>query len=37
MFDDADGYYSNTNTVNCGTVAQGGLVAINCLPVIVNA
>jgi hypothetical protein len=33
---DADNHCSNTNTVNCGTVAQGGLVAINCVPVIVN-
>jgi hypothetical protein len=37
MFDDADGHFSNTNTVNCGSVLQGGLIGINCVPIIVNA
>jgi hypothetical protein len=36
MLDDADGYYSNTNTVNCGSVAQAALIGINCVPIIVN-
>jgi hypothetical protein len=36
MFDDADDQRSNTNTVNCGAVAQGALIGINCVPVILN-
>jgi hypothetical protein len=36
MFDDADDQCSNTNTVNCGTVAQAALIGINCVPIIIN-